>query len=235
MQLTRARAWSKPPGREQGDSSQWAGVGSIMVMTSVDSVQAQVGSTAVVKSGAGVTITATMSNTTRNATVATLVVDPTKSSKVAAALAVTISVMEPTVKATVADFAHIDASAAVTVKADLEYPFLFPTSADSSTTLQEDNPFAVALIKGIGNKLGLDAEGRFGLQTTILGLYGIFRSLPASAVTSTTTSAASTTGTPSADGTTPGAAKVGFGEPSIFITKPTMSKPSSAMHSSIRT
>jgi hypothetical protein len=66
-----------------------------------------------------------MNNLVQNSSSAALVVDPTATTKAATALAVTVSVMEPTVKATVADNARIDATGAVTVKADLTYPFAF--------------------------------------------------------------------------------------------------------------
>src|SRR5262249_56207761 len=58
---------------------------------------------------------------------ASLTLDPSSTTKVASALAFTVSIYSPTVKATVQDGAQIDASGALNVTANLEYPFAFPT------------------------------------------------------------------------------------------------------------
>ena len=86
-----------------GTAPPYAAAGSFSVMASVDKVRSVVSSTAVISSMGDVNIKSTMSNLVQDSSQAGLVVDPASSAKAAVALAATITVMEPTVTATVAD------------------------------------------------------------------------------------------------------------------------------------
>ncbi len=174
-----------------GTPPKFSAAGSFVVIVSTNNVNAVVGSTAVIHSSADVNVAATMTDTVQDASMATLVVSPNDPTKVAAALAVTVSVISSTVKATVMDGAQIDATGAVNVNANLSYPFTFPTTA----------PSGLANILGfsLGAVLGLFLDNTLGLQTVLFNDW---------------TQASSTTGppTPSASGgTTPGGAQYGIG------------------------
>ena len=109
-------------------SPSWSAAGCFVVNIGSFTVNAVVGSTATINSGSDVTVGASMTDLVQTASEATLTLDPISKSKVAAALAVTVSSISPTVTATIASGAHVNSGGTINVTADLTYPFTFPTS-----------------------------------------------------------------------------------------------------------
>ncbi|HEV3078683.1 MAG TPA: hypothetical protein VGY66_02850, partial [Gemmataceae bacterium] len=122
-----AQTVNSVPGGSSDGGPDYALAGSVLVGVVNHNVQAIVGSTAVITSGGDVSVHAATTEKIIYASQASLTLDPSSTTKVAAALAFTVSVYSPTIKATVQDGAQIDATGALNVTATLEYPFAFPT------------------------------------------------------------------------------------------------------------
>jgi len=99
--------------------------GSFVVMVSQDEVNAVVGSTANITSTSGVTVNALMTDKVQDLSEGTVTVNPTSPTSTAAALAVTVAVFSPTVKAKVMSDAIINSGGTLSVTANLIYPVLF--------------------------------------------------------------------------------------------------------------
>ena len=121
--VTKAKA---VPGAN-GTEPPFAFAGSFVIQTATNDVHATVGGDAVIQSGQDVHVDAGLTQTTSDSTVATISV-PEGAKQSDAALAATVQLFSPTVKATVSDGAQIDAFGTIDVSATLDYPFLFPVS-----------------------------------------------------------------------------------------------------------
>lgn len=110
-----------------GTEPPFAFAGSFVIQTATNDVHATVGGDAVIQSGQDVHVDAGLTQTTSDSTVATISV-PEGAKQSDAALAATVQLFSPTVKATVSDGAQIDAFGTIDVSATLDYPFLFPVS-----------------------------------------------------------------------------------------------------------
>ncbi len=175
-----------------GSSPSWSAAGCFVVNVGSFVVNADVGSTAVINSGGNVQVSASMNDLVQTASTATLTLNPMSQSKVAAALAVNVSSISPTVTATIASGARVNSSGTVSVTANLTYPFTFPTSLLSTWQGVE---FGAHLFKGFL------LDNTLGIQTALFNDW---------------TEAASLSGPPSSaggagGGSTPGGAQYGLG------------------------
>ncbi len=148
-----------------GDPPPFSLVGTFVVEVDVDTVHADVAATAVLESGANITVSASMSQTADTGTTASVSRSETEGGA-AVALAVAFGFSDPHVLATIDNGAQVDAAGTLSVTANTDYPFEIPTTVNGVEGDVVYNP-ANSTYNPLAFVTNFIADGQLGLGTDI--------------------------------------------------------------------